>query len=84
MSENGSSGNRKQIPQDGIYIEPIMTKVMSTLPVNDIKGVNIRKCKASYSNNLNRSRKLLLTYFVILLFLCSCFQALPRKTGQNR
>jgi hypothetical protein len=23
MSENGNSGNRKQIPQDGIYIEPV-------------------------------------------------------------
>jgi uncharacterized protein YlbG (UPF0298 family) len=55
MSENGSSRNRKQIPQDGIYIEPIITKLMSTHPVKDIKGVNIHKCKARYSTNLNRS-----------------------------
>jgi len=53
---------------------------MSALP---IKGVNIHKCKTCYSSNLNRSWKLLLTYFVILLFLRGCFQALPRKAEHN-
>ena len=24
MSENGNSGNRKRIPQDGIYIKPVI------------------------------------------------------------